>query len=124
LIDERQLLHNLKKKKRNSLDEIIKLYIPYVSVIIYNTIGSIVTKEDIEETISDSFLLLWQHANDISNEKGCIRSYLGAIARNNAKNKLRGYVVTKELNEWSGIIKIESTNTKKSDIIKTERKVF
>ena len=26
--------------------------------------------------------------------------------------------------DWSGIIKIESTNTKKSDIIKTERKVF
>ncbi|MCI8283657.1 MAG: sigma-70 family RNA polymerase sigma factor [Firmicutes bacterium] len=99
MIDERKLLCNLKMRKRNSLEEAIKRYTPYVSVIIYNTIGRTASKEDMEEVISDTFLSFWQHIDDINEEKGGIRSYLGAIARNAAKNKLRGFIPSEELNE-------------------------
>ena len=49
MIDEQKLLHNLKKRNRNSLDDIIKIYTPYVSVIVYNTVGCKLSKEDMEE---------------------------------------------------------------------------
>lgn len=99
MINEIKLLHNLKSKKRNSLEDVIKLYTPYVSVVIYNTIGSIALKEDVDEVISDTFLQLWRNADSIDEEKGCIRSYVGAVARNTAKNKLRTIRVNEELDE-------------------------
>lgn len=78
MINEIRLLHNLKNKKRNCLEDVIKIYTPYVSAVIYNTIGNIAPKEDIEEVISDTFLQLWRNANSIDEEKGCIRSYMCA----------------------------------------------
>ena len=89
MINEDKLLHGLKKRKRNCLEDIIKLYTPYVNVIVYNAIGGTASAEDIEEVISDTFVLLWRHADNVSADKGGIRAYLGAIAGNAAKNKLR-----------------------------------
>ncbi len=99
MINEIKLLHNLKSKKRNSLEDVIKLYTPYASVVIYNTIGSIAPKEDVDEVISDTFLQLWRNADSIDEEKGCIRSYVVAVARNTAKNKLRTIRVNEEIDE-------------------------
>lgn len=65
MTNELKLLHNLKAKKKNSLEKAIKIYTPYVSTVIYNTVGGAVSKEDIEEVIADTFILLWQNA-DIS----------------------------------------------------------
>ena len=91
MIDEQKLLHNLKKRNRNSLDDIIKIYTPYVSVIVYNTVGCKLSKEDMEEIVSDTFFLLWQSSLNIDETKGNMRSYLATIARNTSKNKLRKY---------------------------------
>lgn len=99
MIDEYKLLANLKKGKRDSLEKAIDLYTPYVNVIIYNVIGSIMAKEDIEEVISDVFISLWKHADSLDNNKGSIRAYLGAAARNCAKNKLRKVSLHFELDE-------------------------
>ena len=55
VINEIKLLHNLKNKKRNCLEDVIKIYTPYVSAVIYNTIGNIAPKEDIEEVIRIHF---------------------------------------------------------------------
>lgn len=97
--NEIRLLRNLQDKKRNSLEEVIRLYTPYVSTVIYHTIGHMATREDLEEVIADTFLLLWQNADRVDAEKGCIRSYIGAIARNTAKNKLRTVRVYEPLDE-------------------------
>ena len=99
MINESRLLQNLKRKKRNCLEEIIKMYTPYVNVVVYNIIGSIASAEDIEEVISDTFVSLWRHADSVSDNKGGIRAYLGAIARNTAKNKLRKCKVYDNLDE-------------------------
>lgn len=99
LIEEQRLLANLKKGKRDSLEKVIELYTPYVNVITYNIIGSMMTKEDIEEVISDVFISLWKHAATLDQNKGTIRAYLGATARNCAKNKLREFEPHVELDE-------------------------
>lgn len=120
MINEIKLLHNLKSKNRNSLEDVIKLYTPYVSVVIYNTIGSVAPKEDIEEAISDTFLQLWKNTESIDEKKGCIRSYIGAVARNIAKNKLRTIMVSDELDE-----NIASDSDSPQDILlKNEDKKF
>jgi len=99
LTDEQKLLHNLKKRKRNSLEKAIKIYNPYVRVIVYRIIGGVMTNEDIEEVVADAFISLWKRADTLDTEKDSIRAYLGTIARNCAKNKLRGLRPIDELDE-------------------------
>ena len=89
MTDEERLLINLKKRKRGSLENAIDIYTAYVSVIVYNIIGDVMTKEDIEEVVSDVFVSLWRSAETLDNNKGCIRKYLSVIAQNCAKKKLR-----------------------------------
>lgn len=97
--DEEKLLKNLKKRKRGSLERVIELYTPYVSTVVYNVIGVSMTHEDVEEAVSDVFVSLWRCAERLDGGKGCIRSYLGAAARNTAKNKLRSVREHCELSE-------------------------
>jgi len=106
LTDEQKILHNLKKKKRDSLEKAIKAYNPYVRVIVYRIIGCVMANEDIEEVISDVFISFWKSAHALDAEKGNIRAYLGTIAKNCAKNKLR------ELRPYSELDETISSNAK------------
>lgn len=99
MTDEKQLLSGLKKQKRGSLEKIIDIYTPYVSVIIYNIIGTAMTVEDIEEAVADTFVALWRSASAIDENKGSIRSYLAAVARNCARKKLHGAKMHASLDE-------------------------
>ena len=99
LTDEQKILLSLKNKNRDSLEKVIKIYTPYVRVIAYGIIGSVMTNEDIEEVIADTFISLWKSAENLDAEKGSIRAYLGTIARNCSKNKLRELRPSSELDE-------------------------
>ena len=99
MTNEDKLLAGLKKRKHGSLEKVIDLYTPYVTVVVYNVAGAALTKEDIEEVVSDVFLSLWKSAGMIDSKKGSIRTYLAAIARNCAKNKLRTVHTHEEISE-------------------------
>ena len=99
LTDEKKLLINLKNGRGGSLEKAIKLYTPYVCTVIYNIVGSSMSKEDVEEAVSDVFVSLWRHAGDLDAEKGSVRSYLGVIARNCAKNRMRSARMFEEYDE-------------------------
>ncbi len=86
---EEGLLNSLKKHRPGSLERAIEIYTPYVSVIVYNIIGAAMTKEDVEEAVSDVFIALWRSAHRLDGKKGTLRSYLGAAARSCAVKKLR-----------------------------------
>ena len=88
MADEARLLLRLKNRERNSIDEAIEVYTPYLSTVLYNTVGNRLSKEDIEETVSDVFVMLWKNAEYIDLEKGTIRSYIAAAARNFALKRL------------------------------------
>ena len=79
------LLSAVQRGKENALEQVIDKYAAYICVIIRNAGGGYLTHEDIEETASDVFYALWQNAENIEKLKG----WLGATARNKAKNKLR-----------------------------------
>ena len=51
-------------------------------------LGNRLPKEDIEEILSDVFVTLWKNADTIDLEKGTLRAYLAAVARNFALKKL------------------------------------
>lgn len=82
MVEEEVLLQRLKNKEKNSIDEAIKIYTPYLSTVLYNMAGNELLKEDIEEIISDVFVALWKNAEYIDLQKGTIRSYIAAVARN------------------------------------------
>ena len=88
MTDETGLLAQLKSKKRNSIDEAIEVYTPYLSTVLYNMAGNRLPREDIEEIVSDVFVMLWKNAEHIDLEKGTVKSYIAAAARNFALKRL------------------------------------
>ena len=82
MADEFKLLARLRNSERDSIDDAIQVYTPYLSTVLYNMVGNRLSKEDIEEIISDVFVALWKNAERIDLQKGTIRSYIAAVARN------------------------------------------
>lgn len=88
-MDEHTILAGLLQKDEKVLEFLYAEYENYVSSIIHQIIGSYMTPEDRQEVLNDTFYKLWNNADKINLSKGSILSYLSAIARNSAKNKLR-----------------------------------
>ncbi len=88
MADETKLIMQLKNRKRNAIDEAIRVYTPYLGTVLYNMVGNRLPKEDIEEIVSDVFVMLWKNAEYIDLKKGTVRSYLAAAARNFALKRL------------------------------------
>ena len=86
-MDEAEALERLGKKDEAALVWLIERYAPYVNTVIYNIIGTVVSPCDVEEVASDVFLVLWQNAAAV--QEGKLKAYLGAVARNKAREKLR-----------------------------------
>lgn len=89
MTNEQTILEKLRKRQYGALDEAMEKYTPYVSTVIYNIIGHVMTREDIEEAVSSVFISLWRNSEKLDGNKGDLRAYLGITARNHAKNKLR-----------------------------------
>lgn len=88
MIDEKKLLEGLRRKENKSIEKAIEIYTPYVSTVIFNMAGTRLNKEDLEEVIADTFITLWKNADNIDMEKGTIRSYIAAVARNGVLRKI------------------------------------
>ena len=86
---EDQLLRGLRRHDTRALEAAIERYTPLVSAIVYNIIGHDMDQMDVEDVVSESFYVLWDHADRIA--PGKLSAYLGSIARSRAKNKLRTY---------------------------------
>ena len=59
---EATALLRLQHGKEDALAWFIDKYTPYVCTVIRYIIGSSMTEEDVEETASDVFLVLWEQA--------------------------------------------------------------
>lgn len=82
---EASALRELKKGSERALEWFIGAYTPYVTAIIHNIIGDQMDMTDVEEVAADVFYALWENAGKVYSVKG----YLGTVARNMAKNRLR-----------------------------------
>ena len=80
-------LRALKRGDEKALEWIIDRYSSYVSTIIGNILGTFMTDDDVEEAVSDVFLTLWHNSEKVM--PGKLKAYLGGLARNKAKEKMR-----------------------------------
>ncbi len=55
MTDEAELLQRLRNREKNSIDEAIQIYTPYLSTVLYHMAGNSLPKEDIEEIVADVF---------------------------------------------------------------------
>ncbi|MCD7948089.1 MAG: sigma-70 family RNA polymerase sigma factor [Oscillospiraceae bacterium] len=89
MMNELALTNKLIRQKRGALEKVMAQYTPYVTTVVFNACGGALTAEDMEEVVSDTFLLLWQNTHRLRPDRS-VKPYLAAIARNAAKNKQRG----------------------------------
>ena len=84
---ETTILQKLQSGDPSGLEALMDLYVPYVSVIVWNILRDAMSPEDGEEVVSDVFLAAWSQSSSL--QAGHVKGWLGAVARNKAKNKLR-----------------------------------
>ncbi|MBQ7415451.1 MAG: sigma-70 family RNA polymerase sigma factor [Oscillospiraceae bacterium] len=84
---EEKAIRLMRNKDPDGLKALMDRYIPYVSAIVWSILRSAMTVEDAEEVASDVFLAAWEQADDL--QTGKVKAWLGAVARNKAKNALR-----------------------------------
>lgn len=98
---ERNLIHRLRLHQPEALEELIQTYSPYVGTIVRNIIGQYLSESDVEELTADVFVAVWEHTEQL--KAGKLSGYLAAIARNRAKNRIRSYHETIDLEELAEI---------------------
>ena len=86
-MNEAQALRELKNGSEDALAWFIDHYSSYVHTVVGNLIGQSMSYSDIEEVDADVFVALWKRAQQV--RTGSVKSWLGSVARNAAKNKLR-----------------------------------
>ncbi|MDR0819545.1 MAG: sigma-70 family RNA polymerase sigma factor [Oscillospiraceae bacterium] len=83
----------------SALEQLIRKYTPYVTTVIRGVGNGNIAEEDVEEIASDVFFALWQNAGKPNPLK--LKAYLGQIARNKVKNRLRSLKEELPLeNDW------------------------
>ena len=99
--DEKTLLHRLQRHDETALRKAIELYTPYLNTVIYRAVGTAISREDMEEIVADVFVSLWRNAERIDLQKGTLRSYIAAAARNLAFKRRSSLRVAVPLEEIS-----------------------
>lgn len=84
---EETMLRKMRSRDPAGLEALMDRYLPYVSAVVWNILRGSMSPEDGEEVASDVFLAAWEQAADL--RPGQVKAWLGAVARNKAKNKLR-----------------------------------
>lgn len=86
-MNDEKALRAIGRGDEDALAWVIDRYAAYVSAVVFNILGAAMQTEDLEETVSDVFLALWANSGKV--KPGKLKAYLGGIARNKAKEKLR-----------------------------------
>lgn len=85
---DEKLIQGLRRSQRDALHRAINQYSGYIAAVARNVLGEQATREDLEELVSDVFVSLWRAAERLD-ESRPLKSYLAAIARNAAIDRLR-----------------------------------
>ncbi len=86
ILNDNKLIPRLQNKDQKALEQIIEKYTPFVSAVIFNVSKGSLSKEDIEETVTDVFVTLWKNADNIIEDK--LKGYICRIAKTRALNKI------------------------------------
>lgn len=88
-MEEKYLIKNYMNENNNlDLAKIVNDYTNYIFMIIKNITKDILSDEDIEELISDVFLVVWKNKEKLEKDMP-LKPYIAGVSKNIAKNKLR-----------------------------------
>ena len=80
-------LQKMRAGDSSGLEALMDAYTAYVSAVVWNILRGALSPEDAEEVVSDVFWAAWNQAADL--KPGHVKGWLGAVARNKEKRKLR-----------------------------------
>ncbi|MCI8477600.1 MAG: sigma-70 family RNA polymerase sigma factor [Oscillospiraceae bacterium] len=83
-----RLIQKLKQGDRIALNRAIDQYTSYISAVAWHAMGPAATAEDVEEVVSDTFLVLWSSRDTLDTVQN-LKAWLAAVARNKAVDWLR-----------------------------------
>lgn len=86
-MNEDEALGRIKGRDEEGLAWLIQRYAAYVHTIIRNIAGKAMPETDAEQLSADVFFTLWVNAKRVA--PGKVKAYLGGVARNKAKERLR-----------------------------------
>ena len=84
---DQELLFALRRGESQALEAVIRAYSPYVTAVIEYQLGRNAARGDVEELSADVFFTLWQWRGRLQTDR--LRGWLGATARNAARDFLR-----------------------------------
>lgn len=96
-------IEKYKNNQELDLQRIIDEYSSYVRTIIKNMAREYLSKEDVEEIISDTFFILWKNTDKLEDEK-ILCSYIAGITRNLVKEKSRVINMNFDISDYENII--------------------
>lgn len=99
------------------IEKVINEYSNYVRKIIQNMTNCI-SAEDVEEILSDTFLILWKNSEKLDLDKQ-ISSYIAGITRNLVREKTRVVNFDCDISNYENII----SDLKKVDMMYEEREI-
>jgi len=111
-----ELINDYVINEKLDIEKIFNNYYNYVFTIVINMSKGILTNEDIEEIISDTFFILWKNANRLDKQKK-IKPYIAGITKNLVKEKKRNLTNVLDIEDYENTI--ESTD--KVDFIIEQR---
>ena len=82
-----RIIQKIKDRDSRGLELLMDRYISYVSAVVWGILKGAMSVQDAEEVVSDVFLAAWDNPQSLQPEK--LKAWLGAVARNKAKNALR-----------------------------------
>lgn len=98
---ERKQIKKFIKDNELDLERIIDEYSAYVYKIIKNM--AILSDEDTEEIVSDTFFILWKNKEKLNEEK-LLSSYIAGIVRNLVKEKARVININVDISNYENVI--------------------
>ena len=96
-------IEKYKNNQKLDLEKVIDEYSGYVYSIIKNMANEYLSKEDIEEIVSDTFFILWKNADKLDDER-ILSSYIAGITKNLVKEKSRVIKINFDISDYENII--------------------
>ena len=102
-MNEKKKISEYYRNNELNLEIVIDEYSGYVYKIIENMAIQYLSKEDIEEIISDTFVVLWENRNKLDKSKE-LSPYIAGITRNLVKEKSRVINIHNDISDYENII--------------------
>lgn len=115
---EETVIRKMRAGDPAGLEALMNRYIPYVSAVVWSILRFSMQPEDAEEVVSDVFLAAWDQAEDL--HSGKVKAWLGAVARNKAKNKLRR--LGRELPLEDDLLELEGQDGPETELVRSEER--